>query len=173
MSDPFASVVSQVEPRRLLVRCLAASGAIWLSLHGVVWILSNTKGYWAPEHAAASFPSPDGRFKAVVFLSIGGGPAASYCGTSVYVVPVTRAEADSQEGANLVYSGNCGGMSEGHWDKNLIWRGPDLLEIGFNPTMGAIEGGLTIRSHAAGGEVRVIFSFQSTEDSWSIETSWG
>jgi hypothetical protein len=137
-----------------------------VTFHGIAWVARNTKGYWSTEKAAATFRSPDGRFKAVVFVSIGGGPGTSYCGTSVYVVPATYTDAEIGGQNNLVYSAACGGMSEGHWEQNISWRSPRLLEIVFDPTAGAAEGGLEIRRHPVRGEVQVKFGFHPAGDSW-------
>jgi hypothetical protein len=167
-ATPASSPGSGAQRRvgKLLVWSLAGIGTLWVAFHGVAWVARITKGYWSTEKAAASFPSPDGRFKAVVFVSMGGGPGTSYCGTSVYVVPATFADAWIGGLSNLVYSAHCGGMSEGHWEQNIIWRSPRLLEIAFDPTAGAADGGLEIREDAIRGEVQIKFGFHPAGDSW-------
>jgi len=97
---------------------------------------------------------------------MGGGPGTSYCAVSVYVVPAAQVNAVILEKNNLVYAGGCGGMSEGRWEKNIGWRSSSVLEIAFNPTAGAANGGLELRSSAVGGDVKVEFNFQSEEGSW-------
>ena len=96
-------------------------------------------------------------------MDIGGGPATSYCETSVYVVPTSAGDAVTGKQTNLVYSAPCGGMAEGHWEKNISWKSARLLEITFDPTMGAAGGELTIRNQAA---VHIEFGFRAGGDSW-------
>jgi hypothetical protein len=172
MSDPIATRIACQRPahgrwaKSAIIRILAVIGALWVGFHGLAWVARATRPYWSSDRPAAIFPSPDGRFKAVVFLSMGGGPATSYCGESVYVVPASYAAAETGGTRDLVYSAACGGMSEGHWEKNVIWRSPRLLEIGFNPTAGAAGGTVEIRGAPDRGQVQIKFSFQSQEDAW-------
>ena len=136
----------------------AGVGALWIAFHGAAWLARGTKVYWSAEKPSATFPSPDGQFKAVVFLNLGGGPATSYCGTSVYVVPATTANAAIGGDSGLVYSASCGGMDEDHWENNISWRSGRLLNVKFDPTVGAAGGELRIRNLAA---VTIEFSFRA------------
>src|SRR5258708_3038148 len=83
---------------------LIIGGAIWVGLHGLIWIIRATKSHWNSDHSVASFPSPGKKYKAVVFISMGGGPATSYCGTSVYVVPIETEDAGMVEERDLIYT---------------------------------------------------------------------
>ena len=143
---------------------MAGIGALWLGFHGVVLVARGTKAYWSIEKSTAAFVSPDGKFKAVVFLDIGDGPATSYCGTSVYVVPATSADSFARGPNNLVYSAPCGGMAEGHWEKNISWKSARVLSVTFDPTMGAAGGELTIRNQVTG--VGIEFGFRAGGDSF-------
>lgn len=148
------------------VRALAAVGALWIAFHSVIWVAKATRHYWRTATPAATFLAPGSAFKAVLFLSMGGGPATSYCGTSVYVVPAGTPDAEIGGDDDLVYSGNCGGMSEGHWDENVTWKNPQLLQIEFDPTAAASEGGLKIRSKAVRGTVAIQFKLGPVQHSW-------
>lgn len=151
-----------------MTRCLTIVGAIWVGLHGFIWIAKATKVYWGRNSPAASYPSPDQRYKAVVFLSVGGGPASSYCGTSVYAVTMETADADIEESQNPVYAASCGGMAEGHWSKNIRWKSGSELEIAFDPTAAASGSwaDARIKGYAAEGRIHVSYVFLAGGDSW-------
>lgn len=104
----------------------------------------------------------------MVFLSVGGGPATSYCGTSVYAVTMGTADADIEESQNLVYAASCGRMAEGHWSKNIRWKSANELEIAFDPTAAASGrlGNARIKGYAAGGRIHVSYIFRPGGDSW-------
>jgi len=155
--------------RRWVVRGLVTIGAIWVGTHGFIWVANATRIYLGfDKPPAASFSSPDGEFKAVVFVSMGGGPATSYCDTSIYVVASATPAADIREDRHLVYAASCGGLSEGHWEQNIRWTSESQLEIAFDPSVGArgSTGEMTIKGYAAGGKVRIGYLFKQAGGSW-------
>jgi hypothetical protein len=168
MIEPVASTQSShgSRARRWVVRGLVTIGAVWVGTHGFIWVANATRSYWRfNKPPAASFSSPDGQFKALVFVSVGGGPATSYCDTSIYVVDSAASNADDR---HLVYAASCGGLSEGHWDQSIRWTSESRLEIAFDPTAGASgsTGEVTIRGYAVGGKVHIGYVFKQAGGSW-------
>jgi len=130
-------------------RCCLVIGMIWVGWHGLVLLATGARDYIQHDKPSATFPSPDQKYKAVVFCSMGGGPGASYCSTSVYVVKMETPDSKIRGDQDLAYAAECGGLAEGHWSENIRWISQTELEISFDPTMGASGGELKIKGYAA------------------------
>lgn len=148
------------------VRGLIVVGALWVGGHSLMWLVEATRTFWQSGKPAMEIPSPDGRYKAVVFVSMGGGPGTSYCGTSVYVVSSRVSAAAIGGDRDRVYSGSCGGLREGHWKQSIRWKSARELDIVFDPTSATSgsTGEATIRGYAGG--VRIDYLFERGGGSW-------
>ena len=140
-----------------LVRGLAIVGAIWIGAAAISWLVKVTNRSWSSERPSATLFSPGGHFKTTVYLSYGGGPATSYCGTSIYVGASGASDADVRVSQNRVYDGACGGLCEGHWEQNLKWKSESEFEIDFDPSAATTDGEAMIRGSAVGGKVRISY----------------
>jgi hypothetical protein len=87
--------------------------------HSFMWLLNLTGIFWRSDKPAMAIPSSDGQYKAVVFLSAGGGRGTSYCATSVYVVAASVPDAAIGGDRDRAYSASCGGLWEGHWNQSI------------------------------------------------------
>jgi hypothetical protein len=139
----------------LLIRGLAVVGAICVGTAALIGLVKLTKPFWWSDRPNATLLSTNGRFKAIVYLSDGGGPATSYCGVTIYVGPSGASETDIRVNQNRIYAGACGGLCEGHWEQNLKWKSPGELDIDFDASAAAADGEATIRGYAVGGKVRI------------------
>jgi len=144
----------------LVVRGLIIVGSLWVVGHSFMWLVNATRTFWRSEKSAMAIPSPDGQYKAVVFLSMGGGPGTSYCGTSVYVVASSVPDAAIGGDRDRVYSASCGGLWEGHWNQSIRWKSAGELGIAFDPLAASngSTGEATIKGYA--GKVRISYVFQ-------------
>jgi hypothetical protein len=122
---------------KILVRLLAAVGAVSIiALCGYVVVprLSSAPG----PSASHSFPSPDGKYKAVLFMDAGGGMGTGYCSTKVLIIPKSYDEQKAalernryrpDEGRYEVYSGPCDDFDDHSISPKLNWATDNSLEI--------------------------------------------
>jgi hypothetical protein len=125
---------------KILVRLLAAVGAVSIIAfcgHVVVPRLASSRG----PSASHSFPSPDGKYKAVLFMDAGGGMGTGYCFTKVLIIPksydeqkaaLERNRDSPAEGRYEVYSGPCDFFDDHSESPKLNWVADNSLEISLS-----------------------------------------
>jgi hypothetical protein len=145
-----------------MVIFLAILGFVGIGVHALLWSLSSAAIQSAaiqsamPSDASVVLvsPSPDKKFKAVVFNQNGGGAISPYCFDYVSVVGEHAAESAAWGEELSVFVASCEAF--GDWGKDIKWSSPSELQIRFDLEKG-LSGinAMTLRDHAIGSSVSV------------------
>jgi hypothetical protein len=84
------------------------------------------------ELVAKTFPSPSGKYKAIVFTNTGGGAISPSCFQRVSVAPTEMKDSDvEREAKHEVYSGTCDSFANHDSAPKLEWTTETSLRIEF------------------------------------------
>jgi hypothetical protein len=126
-------VVAQ-SARYVLVSILAVVGALYLGYLALSWALSPNYSSVPDDTKAYRIPAPDGAYKAVNFLSVGGGGLAPYCTQIVGVVAATQPDASALVPSNRVLIADCHNGVGIIADKAIEWKSDNDLQISLDVT---------------------------------------
>ena len=144
---------------RIFINIFAIIGFVVSALYGCRWIAK--RNFDIPNYSTV-INSPDGAFKAVIVLYIGGGGFAPYCNNRLYVASSQTSIEKIADDDNLVLWGDCGdfGSEEGRIsDKSDVsWRDARTLTARILlPEKDATLKTFRFRRTAASGQIRVEF----------------
>jgi hypothetical protein len=128
--------------KKILVRVLATVGAISiLCVCGYVIfprVAFGPPGSFTSDTMSHSFPSPDGKYKAVLIMDAGGGAGSGYCNARILIIPASYDEQKAalernryipSEGRYEIFSGICEDFHDHTGSPKLKWLSDDSLEV--------------------------------------------
>jgi hypothetical protein len=115
--------------KHVLVGVLAAVGALYLGRHALSWVMSPNYGSVPDNTDTHSFQTPDGAYKAVSFLSVGGGSLSPYCFQVVGVVAAAQPDANALAPPNRVFTADCHNGVGILANNAIVWKSARELQI--------------------------------------------
>jgi hypothetical protein len=138
---------------RVLLWLFAIAGLLGLIVHWLRWDQKNRLPSDAGVRGVVG--SPDGRYKAIIFVQDGGGGLSPYCFQRVAVVEVQTAPENSWNESSTVFEGSC------IPDVDVTWISRSRLKIVFNPTL--VSQGIAaarLKADAMGTKVHVTYGLK-------------
>ena len=138
--------------------CLATIGALSIIVHGGSYLIHHL----ASDEVGVEIPSPDGKYKAVLFKEYGGAAGAGYCYDAISVV-AAGGKVDSNDESQRVYLAGCHSLvdplTNNHTNgPEIKWLANNRLQIRFSANQGARGvSQLILKGFAASGQIYMAY----------------